>query len=127
MHPLQVVFANTDPTVARRILRCLALTARAPPLAAANEKARVSSQASDEWFGEVPEYGCYVKPQRGAPRWGPHVCPGSTLLRLETRIAIGALLDRFERIELSEGPSFEPLGTPMFYGPKRLLLRFFPA
>ena len=58
MHPLQVAFANTDPTVALRILRCLALTARAPPLAAANEKARVSSQASDEWFGEVPEYGC---------------------------------------------------------------------
>ena len=58
---------------------------------------------------------------------GPHVCPGSRLIRLETRIAIGALLDRFERIELAEGPGFEPLGTPMFYGPKRLPLRFFPA
>ncbi len=58
---------------------------------------------------------------------GPHVCPGATLLRLESRIAIGALLDRFERIELAEGPDFEPLGTPMFYGPKRLALRFCPA
>lgn len=58
---------------------------------------------------------------------GPHVCPGRTLVKLETEIAIGALLDRFAAIELAEGPDFEPLDTPMFYGPKRLPLRFHPA
>ena len=40
---------------------------------------------------------------------------------------IGALLDRFEAIELAEGPGFEALHTAMFYGPKRLPLRLHPA
>ena len=55
---------------------------------------------------------------------GPHVCPGSFLVRLETRIAFNALLDRYARIELVEEGPFEPLATPMFYGPARLPLRF---
>jgi cytochrome P450 len=54
---------------------------------------------------------------------GPHVCLGAFLLRLETQIAINALLDRFESLELAEGPAFEPLPTAMFYGPKRLPIR----
>ena len=58
---------------------------------------------------------------------GPHVCPGSFLVRLETRIAFGALLDRYERIELVEEGPFEPLRTPMFYGPASLPLRFVRA
>ena len=58
---------------------------------------------------------------------GPHLCLGNSLLRLETQIAIGALLDRFEAIELAEGPGFEALHTAMFYGPKRLPLRLHPA
>ncbi|MFP8875509.1 MAG: cytochrome P450 [Myxococcota bacterium] len=58
---------------------------------------------------------------------GPHLCLGASLLRLETQIAIGSLLDRFEAIELAEGPGFEALPTAMFYGPKRLPLRLHPA
>ena len=54
---------------------------------------------------------------------GPHLCLGASLLRLETEVAIGALLDHFEAIELAEGPGFEALPTAMFYGPKRLPLR----
>ncbi len=54
---------------------------------------------------------------------GPHVCPGSFLVRLETKVAFGALFDRFERIELAEAGPFEPLRTPMFYGPAALPLR----
>jgi len=55
---------------------------------------------------------------------GPHVCPGAFLVSLETKIAFNALLDRYERIErVGEGP-FEPLRTPMFYGPASLPLRF---
>lgn len=55
---------------------------------------------------------------------GPHVCPGSALVRLETRIAFNALLDRFKSIELVDEGPFEPLRTPMFYGPASLSLRF---
>ena len=58
---------------------------------------------------------------------GPHVCLGASLLRLECEVAIGALLDHFEAIELADGPGFEALPTAMFYGPKRLPLRLHPA
>ncbi len=58
---------------------------------------------------------------------GPHVCPGTFLVRLETRIAFNALFDRYERIERAEDGPFEPLRTPMFYGPATLPLRFFRA
>lgn len=54
---------------------------------------------------------------------GPHVCPGAALVRLETRVAVGALLDRFKAIELADEGPFEPLRTPMFYGPSSLRLR----
>ena len=58
---------------------------------------------------------------------GPHVCPGSFLVRLETRITFEALLDRYDRIELERPGPFEPLATPMFYGPATLPLRFHRA
>ena len=58
---------------------------------------------------------------------GPHVCPGTFLVQLETKVAFNALLDRYERIErVGEGP-FEPLRTPMFYGPGSLPLLFHRA
>ena len=44
--------------------------------------------------------------------------------RLETKIAFHALFDRYERIEFAGSEPFEPLATPMFYGPARLPLRF---
>ncbi len=53
---MRILSAITDPTVASRILRCLRLPVRAPPLAAANEGARVSGRAGDEWLGEVPGF-----------------------------------------------------------------------
>ena len=58
---------------------------------------------------------------------GPHVCPGSFLVRLETRVAFEALFDRYERIELAEPGDFEPLATPMFYGPATLPVVLTPA
>jgi len=58
---------------------------------------------------------------------GPHVCPGSFLVLLETRVAFNALLDHYERIECIEEGPFEPLRTPMFYGPASLPLRFHRA
>jgi len=55
---------------------------------------------------------------------GPHVCPGSFLVRLEADIAFNALFDRFATVELVEPGAFEPLPTPMFYGPASLPVRF---
>ena len=57
---------------------------------------------------------------------GPHVCPGASLARMEATIAVGAFLDRFERAE-TVSDAFEPLPTPMFYGPSRLPVRLVPA
>ncbi len=62
---MRVLSAITDPTVAGRILRCLSLPARAPPLAAANEGARVSGQAGGEWLGEVPAFDFDQSPPTG--------------------------------------------------------------
>ena len=62
---MRVLSAITDPTVAGRILRCLSLPARAPPLAEANEGARVSGQAGDEWLGEVPAFDFDQSPPTG--------------------------------------------------------------
>lgn len=55
---------------------------------------------------------------------GPHVCPGSFLVRLETRITFEAIFDRYDRLELVEPGPFAPLATPMFYGPASLPIRF---
>jgi hypothetical protein len=53
---MRVLSAITDPAVAGRILRCLRLPARAPPLGAATGGARVSGRADDEWLDEVPGF-----------------------------------------------------------------------
>lgn len=86
----------------------------------------LASANRDEAFWPDPERFDLERPnatEHLAFGAGPHVCPGSSLVRLETRIAVGALLDRYRRIErVDEGP-FEPLRTPMFYGPARLPLR----
>ncbi len=62
---MRVLSAITDPTVAGQTLRCLSLPARAPPLAAANEEARVSGQAGAEWLGEVPAFDFDQSPPTG--------------------------------------------------------------
>ena len=54
---------------------------------------------------------------------GPHVCPGSFLVRLEAEVAFNALFDRFAALELVSPGPFEALATPMFYGPASLPLR----
>jgi len=49
---MRVISAITDPTAAARILRCLALPSRAPPLATSRDGAA----AGDVSFGEIPEF-----------------------------------------------------------------------
>jgi len=57
---------------------------------------------------------------------GPHVCPGAFLARMEAKVALEALLDRVERIELAPGYVFDP--NPVFWalGPRTLRVRLVP-
>ena len=52
---------------------------------------------------------------------GPHFCLGSALARLETRVAINHLLDRFREIELTAPVHYKPNLT--LRGPRALELR----
>jgi hypothetical protein len=52
---MRVLAAITDPTVAARILRCLALPARAPPLASSRDEGGCFDSAGDVSFGEIQE------------------------------------------------------------------------
>jgi cytochrome P450 len=90
----------------------------------------LASANRDEAFWSEPE--CFDIDRPNAQHHlafgaGPHVCPGSALVRLEASIAFNALFDRYARIELVRSGPFEPLRTPMFYGPATLPLRFQPA
>jgi hypothetical protein len=53
---MRVLAAITDPMVAARILRCLALPSRAPPLAIYGDGAGYTDSAVDETFGGIPEF-----------------------------------------------------------------------
>ncbi len=53
---MRVLSAITDANVAGAILRCLALPARAPPLAAPDDGARGSVLVADELFSETPAF-----------------------------------------------------------------------
>jgi cytochrome P450 len=55
---------------------------------------------------------------------GPHFCLGAPLSRLEGQIALGAILERFSRIELREPVTSIPwLNSMVSHGPARLPLR----
>jgi cytochrome P450 len=51
---------------------------------------------------------------------GPHVCPGASLARLESRVALEVFLDRVDRASVDDGYRREPV--PVFWanGPRRL-------
>ena len=53
---MRVLSAITDPTVAGRILRCLALPARAPPLATAREKVGPPDSVGEFSSELIPEF-----------------------------------------------------------------------
>ena len=53
---------------------------------------------------------------------GPHICPGASLARLEARSLLNAFADRFDRVELGAGYSFDHLAHGMLHGPHTLRL-----
>ena len=53
---MRVLSVITDPTVAGRILRCLALPARAPPLATAREEVGPPGSVGELSFEVIPEF-----------------------------------------------------------------------
>ena len=57
---------------------------------------------------------------------GPHVCPGSSLARLEARIAVDVLLDRVVALDPSEPGVYEPVPVFWAHGPSRLQVRLTP-
>jgi cytochrome P450 len=58
---------------------------------------------------------------------GPHVCPGAFLARMETQVAVEALLDRVAKIELAANYVWDP--NPVFWalGPRTLRVVLTPA
>lgn len=70
------------------------------------------------------------RPERGGEHLafglGPHFCLGAHLGRLEARVALNALLDRFSAIERGAEPKSRPVHSPVTFGYDRLPLRFFP-
>jgi hypothetical protein len=51
-HSMRVIAAITEPTIASRILKCMGLPPRAPPL----ESAHTSSFAVDPWLEDPADY-----------------------------------------------------------------------
>lgn len=54
---------------------------------------------------------------------GPHICPGAALARLESRVAVHALLDHVAELSLADGYEFVHASTGMMHGPRELNLR----
>jgi cytochrome P450 len=54
--------------------------------------------------------------------YGPHVCPGAALARVEARIAMAAFLERFPSGSIRLAPDFEYVNVPTFFecGPAAL-------
>lgn len=90
----------------------------------------IASANRDERLFEDPESFRLDRPnwrEHVAFGGGPHVCPGSSLARLEARVALDVFLDRVAAAELE--PGYQWRKTPVFWanGPAELPVRLTPA
>ena len=58
---------------------------------------------------------------------GPHFCVGASLARMEARVVLDELLDRFPDLGLAPGFEYEKAPMIMVRGPQRLDVRFTPS
>lgn len=58
---------------------------------------------------------------------GSHICPGSSLARLELRLALGTWCDSVESFAVEPGYEWQPPGTGMLHGPVSLPLLITPS
>ncbi|MEY2434842.1 MAG: hypothetical protein QOC92_4567 [Acidimicrobiaceae bacterium] len=100
----------------------------------ANVTACLGSANRDETRFDDPDRYDIHRPEQQhlAFAFGPHMCLGMHLARIEMRIALNALLDRVPDIRLSPGPAGSPTADPHIHGlgfrkPNCLPVRFTPA
>jgi hypothetical protein len=55
--------------------------------------------------------------------YGVHFCPGAMLSRLETRLTVNAMLDRYASVERGDEPAVRQDAAPLVYGYRSLPLR----
>ncbi len=84
-----------------------------------------SANRDERQFHEPDVFDIHRTPQRQiAFGHGIHYCIGTSLARLETRIALEVLLGRFAEIQRVETLPLEPITSAFVYGVKALPLRF---
>ena len=84
-------------------------------IAAANHDERVFANPSEVDLARAPN------PQLGFG-WGPHFCLGANLARLEARVALSTLLERYPAIRAVE-PISPRAGGVMGFAPRRIVAR----
>ncbi len=109
---------------ARTAMRDLEVGGRTIPQGSLVTIPYTSANRDDEVF-DRPDEVVLGRPERHvAFGFGVHVCPGSHIGRLQTRLALGELLDRTSRIELAGAPVLAPFPV---HGPMHLPLALHPA
>jgi cytochrome P450 len=82
----------------------------------------IGSANHDEKYWDDPERFDIFRPQRQhlAFAWGPHMCLGLHLARMETRVVITQLLDRLPNLRFDPDQEFSPITGAVFRAPQSL-------
>jgi cytochrome P450 len=116
-----------DPPAQFLVRRCLADTSLTGQELHEGEHVMISLSAAN-WDDAVFPAPDHFDVERDSLRQhlafgsGPHICPGASLARLEARSLLNAVADRFDRIELGAGYSFDHAAHGMLHGPHTLRL-----
>jgi cytochrome P450 len=82
----------------------------------------IGSANHDEKYWDDPERFDIFRPQRQhlAFAWGPHMCLGLHLARMETRVVITQLLDRLPNLRNDADAELSPITGAVFRAPQSL-------